>query len=179
MYKAALRDQRETLNRAHGNDLLAGLAVVALALNRLDSAARLFGADQTWGEAYGTNSLLNPRQDLDEPRVSAASRQSLDWEWQYEVGRHLTSEQAMAAAEDVAAELLTLCLAPDHRRTEREIQILSLVAEGLNDSDVAARLVLSPRTVQTHLRSVFAKLGVKNRSAAVHAAAQLGLVENR
>lgn len=179
MYRAALRDQRETLNRAHGNDLLAGLAVVALALNRPDSAARLFGADQTWGEAYGTNSLLNPSQDLDEPRAAAASRQSPDWERQYEAGRHLTSEQAMAAAEDVAAELLTLCRPPDHRLTERETQILSLVAEGLNDSDIAARLMLSPRTVQAHLRSVFAKLGVKNRSAAVHAAAKLGLVENR
>jgi DNA-binding NarL/FixJ family response regulator len=51
-----------------------------------------------------------------------------------------------------------------------------LVARGLGDVAIAAELTLSPRTVQAHLRSAFRKLGVRNRTAAVHRATQLGLV---
>ena len=89
-------------------------------------------------------------------------------------------KQALTEAEDVAAELLTLCRAPARDiLTEREQQVLRLVAQGLSDADIADTLVLSPRTVQAHLRSVFHKLEVKSRSAAVHAAVQLDLVPHR
>jgi ATP/maltotriose-dependent transcriptional regulator MalT len=50
--------------------------------------------------------------------------------------------------------------------TAREVEVLRLVAEGLTDAQVAERLVLSPRTVSQHLRSVYNKLGVSSRAAA-------------
>jgi DNA-binding NarL/FixJ family response regulator len=46
------------------------------------------------------------------------------------------------------------------------VEVLRLVAEGLTDAQVAERLVLSPRTVSQHLRSVYNKLGVSSRAAA-------------
>jgi signal transduction histidine kinase len=49
------------------------------------------------------------------------------------------------------------------RLTARELQIVRLVAEGLSDRDVAARLLLSPRTIAAQLSSVFAKLGISSR----------------
>jgi DNA-binding CsgD family transcriptional regulator len=49
--------------------------------------------------------------------------------------------------------------------SERELEILRLVAEGLTDSRVAQRLYVSPRTVGQHLRSIYRKLGVPTRAA--------------
>jgi DNA-binding CsgD family transcriptional regulator len=53
----------------------------------------------------------------------------------------------------------------------REVEVLRLVAQGLSDAQVAERLFLSPRTVSTHLRAIYNKLGVDNRTAARFAAA--------
>jgi predicted ATPase/DNA-binding CsgD family transcriptional regulator len=52
--------------------------------------------------------------------------------------------------------------------TRREIEVLRLVAVGLTNPDIAEHLSLSIYTVQTHLRSVFSKIDVKTRTAAVH-----------
>ena len=60
--------------------------------------------------------------------------------------------------------------------TAREVDILRLVAVGLSDAEVAAQLVLSVRTVNAHLRSIYRKLGVRSRSAAAHYAEEHGLV---
>ncbi len=51
--------------------------------------------------------------------------------------------------------------------TARETQVLELVAEGLTNAEVAARLVISRTTVRTHLENVFDRLGVHTRTAAV------------
>lgn len=51
--------------------------------------------------------------------------------------------------------------------TERETEILRLVANGLTNGEIAKRLVISPATVRTHLEHVFAKLNVHTRTGAV------------
>jgi len=55
------------------------------------------------------------------------------------------------------------------------VEVLHLVTQGLTDAEVAERLVLSPRTVSTHLRSIYAKLDVPNRTAAARVATEHGL----
>jgi DNA-binding NarL/FixJ family response regulator len=45
--------------------------------------------------------------------------------------------------------------------TERELGVLELIAEGLTNSAIAERLVVSQRTVETHVRQIFAKLGLE------------------
>jgi DNA-binding NarL/FixJ family response regulator len=61
--------------------------------------------------------------------------------------------------------------------TERELEILEYVAVGLSVKQVASRLGLSPRTVETHLAKLYRKLGVRNRVQALARAAALGLIE--
>ena len=61
--------------------------------------------------------------------------------------------------------------------TAREVEVLRLVAQGLSDAEVAARLYVSVHTVKTHLRAVYGKLGVASRSAATRVALQQRLAE--
>ena len=51
--------------------------------------------------------------------------------------------------------------------SQREVEVLGLVALGLTDGQVAERLTLSARTVNSHLRSIYRKLSVSSRTAAV------------
>jgi DNA-binding CsgD family transcriptional regulator len=60
--------------------------------------------------------------------------------------------------------------------TSREVDVLKLVAAGLTNRETADRLGLSSRTIDAHLRSVFAKIGVGSRSAATRYAVEHGLV---
>jgi len=60
--------------------------------------------------------------------------------------------------------------------TTREVEILRLVTGGLTNRQLAEELGISTRTVDAHLRSVYAKLGVKSRSAATRWAVEHHLV---
>jgi DNA-binding NarL/FixJ family response regulator len=102
-------------------------------------------------------------------------------------GRAMTPEQAMAAQAPVAmstiapAEPSSVLHAPKAPTypdglTAREVEVLRLVAQGLTNERVAEQLVISPRTVNTHLTSIFSKIGVSTRSAATRYASDHDLV---
>jgi LuxR family maltose regulon positive regulatory protein len=61
--------------------------------------------------------------------------------------------------------------------SERELEVLQLIAEGLSRQEIATKLVLSLNTVKTHARNVYSKLGVNNQMQAVGKARGLGLLD--
>jgi DNA-binding CsgD family transcriptional regulator len=61
--------------------------------------------------------------------------------------------------------------------TPRERQILQLLAEGLTMRQVARRLEISPRTVETHVAKLYRKLDVRTRVQAIARAASIGLID--
>lgn len=63
------------------------------------------------------------------------------------------------------------------RLTRRERQVLELLSVGLTMGQIASRIGISPRTVETHVAKVYRKLGVRTRVQAVSRAATLGIVE--
>ncbi len=65
---------------------------------------------------------------------------------------------------------------PGHDLTERERVVLALMVEGLNNTQIATRLVVSPSTIKTHVSNILSKLGVASRSEAVALALRSGLV---
>jgi predicted ATPase/DNA-binding CsgD family transcriptional regulator len=84
-------------------------------------------------------------------------------------GRTMTPEQAIAAqGQLIIPKGDRKGLAPTYPAdlTEREVEVLRLVARGLSDAQVAEILVISPRTVNAHLRSIYSKLNITSRHAA-------------
>ena len=62
-----------------------------------------------------------------------------------------------------------------HNLTRREVEVLSLLAQGLTNKSIAKRLYVSPRTVSTHVSNVLSKLGVSNRTEAGATYQRLGI----
>ncbi len=60
--------------------------------------------------------------------------------------------------------------------SDREIEVLQLLADGMSNKEIAARLFISTQTVKTHIAHIFDKLGVSDRTEAVAAALRRGLV---
>ena len=88
------------------------------------------------------------------------------------------AEGQMVLAPALAARMMTSAArrAPN-QLTQREHEVLSAAARGLGNKQIAAALGLSPRTVQTHLANVFAKLDVTSRTEAVVRAIQDGWID--
>ncbi|GGR12932.1 DNA-binding response regulator [Actinoplanes ianthinogenes] len=79
-------------------------------------------------------------------------------------------------APEIADRLLHRVRNPASVLTRREIEVMALVAEGLSNQAIGARLHLTAGTVKSHLARIYVKLGVDSRTAAIATATDLGLI---
>jgi len=167
---------------------LEGLAAVMAIQGEPERAVRFMSAAQEGREAIGTplQSLL---QAIHELTISSVRAQLGDQAYAtaWAEGRTMTPEQALAAqwpaampttppAEPSSIPSPQKAPAPPNGLTLREMEVLRLLAQGLTSAQIAERLTVSVLTVNTHVRSIYSKLGVSSRSAATRWAIEQHLV---
>jgi DNA-binding CsgD family transcriptional regulator len=91
-------------------------------------------------------------------------------------GLHLIAFAPAVWPEDELAAVTCEAGGSAMRLTRREIEVLELAAEGSEVHQLAEQLAVSPATVRTHLKNIYAKLQAHNRTAAVVKAMRLGLI---
>jgi non-specific serine/threonine protein kinase len=184
-YEKAQRVLQENLRMAQKSDYklailysLFGLGHVAASREQPARAARLWGAAEGVEEAFGirltplAHTSTNYEDHLAAARAGLNDEEAFSAAWSE--GRTMTPEQAI----EYALEPSPATPQPNNtaQLSAREVEVLTLVAQGLTDSQVAERLYLSPRTVGQHLRSIYRKLGVPSRAAAAKAAVERSLI---
>jgi predicted ATPase/class 3 adenylate cyclase/DNA-binding CsgD family transcriptional regulator len=153
---------------------LEGLAVVAEAQGETTWAVRLLAAAAALRDSFGAplppvsragyeHSLADARAQLGEQAFAVA----------WAGGRGMTWEQALTDRGPVTIPGETHPTPPaklpptyPDGLTVREVEVLRLLAQGLTDAQIAAQLIISPRTVNTHLKAIYGKIQVSSRSAA-------------
>jgi predicted ATPase/DNA-binding CsgD family transcriptional regulator len=166
---------------------LRGLADVALASARHVQAAMFLAATHALGETVGSLPSASARARFEQ--AIAQARDGLDpqrFETRWASGRSLTIQQLIDAGQQLAAELRDPAypattgrmgaVPSEARLSPRELEVLRLIAAGHTTAEIAAQLYLSPRTVTTHLASIYNKLGFNNRAAAARFAVEHHLV---
>jgi ATP/maltotriose-dependent transcriptional regulator MalT len=159
--------------------MLAELAMVANTIGGTRRAALLYGAAESlWDRqeyASAVRAMLATWTN-----AHAASSQSMANERfasLFEQGRSLSSQEAYdeAMAITVSPQLAAKAGAA---LSPRALQVLALVADGLTNREIADALFISKRTIDYHLSSIFASLGVESRRAAVATAREKGLLDS-
>jgi DNA-binding NarL/FixJ family response regulator len=172
---ARASDELDALAESMPSRLLAATAAHAAGTVRLaedDPRAALIaarGAAEVW-------------QELDAPYECARARELIGLACRA-LGDEDSAALELAAAREAFARLgATVDVArlegagAGHGLSPRELQVLTLVAAGATNKEIAAELVLSERTVERHVSNIFAKLSLSTRAAATAFAYEHGLV---
>ena len=190
----ALYTEGALLGKELGNETviawqLIGLAKVAIANDQFSYATRLHGAAEA---RFDVNKALSPKDLKDYKQVVESLRDRLGkqaFATAWDEGYSMNVEQLLEAPDlegiqDTAlAESHTTSIANapsessyDQHLTLREREVLRLVAKGWTDAQIAQELVISRRTVNAHLTSIYRKIDVSSRSAATRYAIDRNLV---
>jgi predicted ATPase/DNA-binding CsgD family transcriptional regulator len=191
-YEESLVVSKELGDRAIASESLEGMACVSAVRGEASRAARLFGAaeglqetlreavalqhgpeEEAWREPY----LATARSRLGEAAWEEALAEGRARGLQEAIEYALSEDEPSATPPSSSTRHSSAPSAPEHPAglTSREVEVLSLVANGMTNAQVAQRLFVSPRTVHRHLNSVYHKLGVRSRTAATRFAMEHGL----
>lgn len=169
---------------------LEGLAGIAVANARPAAAVRLFATAAALRELIGAPLPPYYRDHyLHGQQLARAQLNQQELAAAWVAGYTMPLEQTIAAREWAGPSATSDANEPPNQvehapaqaaeqygLSQRELEVLRLVAQGLTDAEVADKLTLSPRTINAHLRSIYSKLQVSTRSAATRHAIDARLV---
>jgi predicted ATPase/DNA-binding CsgD family transcriptional regulator/Tfp pilus assembly protein PilF len=180
LYREALTIGREIWNTYSIAFCLGGLGAAASAGGRPTRGARLLAATEAILQAAGA--VLDSDDRIVYAAGLASARDHLpgeEFDKAWKEGRALSRDQAIAyALEDLPevesgpARIVGAApgQSPHSDLSRREREVLRLLARGLSNEQIAERMFLSTNTVRAHLYSIYGKLGVSNRVAAIRVA---------
>jgi DNA-binding CsgD family transcriptional regulator len=164
--RTALRIKSEIGDQIGAALCIEALAWIAASRRRPAHAALLLGAAAAAREAIpATPPPLGPHHEATCTTASRALGQDA-FTAGLAKGRALSPSRRVAAAleEPATAGPAPGVQDPGIRLTARELQVAALVAEGLSNREIAGRMVISPRTAETHVQHIMDKLGFTTRS---------------
>jgi DNA-binding CsgD family transcriptional regulator len=166
-YSESLRIANRIDDRIGQYYLLASMAYHALVSGQAKVAARLLGASETIQAGAGARAMPVLVPVIEQVRESAtATLGARRFEAELETGKRMGRENAvglaLGEAEKPAAELSDGDGAGV--LAKREAEVARLVADGLSNKQIGARLFISERTVDSHVRSILNKLGFNSRA---------------
>ena len=178
--------RQEDILRQDGNrsdhHLSSGLFILAAILNVQNLAvwsARVLGLAEAWSQASAELVFLDEKFPLTRGILAKLRAQLGDEAFARETatGQQLTLDDILAIPHPPAgASVPGGTEAPGAFLTRRENEVLRLLDQDLSNPQIAERLVISRRTVDAHLRSIYDKLGVRSRDAATRVAREQGLL---
>jgi predicted ATPase/DNA-binding CsgD family transcriptional regulator len=163
----ALQVARDIDNRVQQYYGLAAAGWYANNAGRARVAARLLGAAETLAMQTGAD-MAGPMRQLvaDTKDVARDSLGASSFESEYSLGKRMNREAALRLALGEAADVEAI--APDGTDAgplaKRETEVARLVAEGMSNKQIGARLFISEATVASHVRHIMDKLGFSSRS---------------
>jgi DNA-binding CsgD family transcriptional regulator len=154
---------------------LTGLAGVQISTQAYQQAARLMSsASQRFAQSDASFELADR---LEYERIAALLQAHLSEDEQHSIQERVAREECNGRPSGpVHLAVTTARLGEVPALSSRELEMLSLVAQGLTDIQIARHCYMSKHTVNSHLRAVYRKLKVNNRSAALHVAHRQGLL---
>jgi len=181
LFRESLEAQRAHNDRDGILEGLLGLAALASATGLAAESARLYAAVVANGK--GNSVILWPPEKIEYEHYIGLVRAKLsdaEFEAEQAKGRALSIEQAIEYALNLPFGLPTPSqkgTEPSQELTEREREVVALIARGLSNGEIADGLVLSKRTVEHHMANILSKLGFTNRAQIVRWAIENGLAK--
>jgi non-specific serine/threonine protein kinase len=144
------------------------LALIAMSRGSSKRSATLLGAGEAIWRSIPTTILEPYRADHDRTEADArAALGTANFETAHRAGLEMTRDEVVDYALEVRPSGARVVVGPpqasDGPLSRREMEVAGLVADGATNAQVAARLFISERTVESHLTSIFNKLGVDSR----------------
>jgi len=182
LFYESLEAQRAQANHAGILEGLRGYAALASATGLAAESVRLYAAAVANGRGVDSASLWTLEKLEYEHYIGLARARLSDAEFEAEQakGRLLSMEQAIVHALNLPIGLpkpSQKSIEAPQQLTEREREVVTLIARGLSNGEIADKLVLSKRTVEHHIANILSRLGFTNRAQIVRWAMENGLAQ--
>ncbi|PQP18356.1 protein kinase domain-containing protein [Rhodococcus opacus] len=163
----ALQVERRVNDRLNASVCLQALAWIAAEEQDMERAVVLLGAADEFTRSVGSSTVLVPGLSVYQDECERRTREAMS-EQAFTVARRkgtaLGFDAAVAYALGEQISPSPTSAGPSPAPTKREREVAALIAEGLTNKEIAARLVISPRTAQGHVEHLLTKLGFNSRA---------------